>query len=230
MPKVKIPRKSTIVDMTAMCDVSFLLLTFFILTAKFRPNAAVTVDVPVARSEKTFKNALTILVDPKGRSYVSLNEAKLRYAMLEQMNQKYGAKYPELAKLTDKQKNTFALDDTWGTPVEDMGRVLSMNGREFTDYQQKQIPGIPYDSLHNQLGDWVQAARYAAQETGDGTPIKIAIKSDKNTTNRYIKEIVKTLTERDIHTFLLITTLAGSEKGDQGGAAAAAPDAEKKTN
>ncbi|MEY4291989.1 MAG: hypothetical protein RIQ61_366, partial [Bacteroidota bacterium] len=31
MPKVKIPRKSTVVDMTAMCDVAFLLLTFFML-------------------------------------------------------------------------------------------------------------------------------------------------------------------------------------------------------
>ena len=31
MPKVKLPRKSTIVDMTAMCDVAFLLLSFFIL-------------------------------------------------------------------------------------------------------------------------------------------------------------------------------------------------------
>ena len=36
MPKVKIPRKSTAIDMTAMCDVAFLLLTFFILTTKFR--------------------------------------------------------------------------------------------------------------------------------------------------------------------------------------------------
>ena len=35
--KVKIPRKSTNVDMTAMCDVAFLLLTFFILATKQKP-------------------------------------------------------------------------------------------------------------------------------------------------------------------------------------------------
>jgi len=33
MPRVKVARKSTAIDMTAMCDVAFLLLTFFILTA-----------------------------------------------------------------------------------------------------------------------------------------------------------------------------------------------------
>lgn len=227
MPKVKIPRKSTIVDMTAMCDVSFLLLTFFILTAKFRPNAAVVVDVPAARSEKTFKNALTILVDTKGRAFVSLNEATLRKGMLDQMIQKYGSKYPELAKLTENEKNKFALDDTWGTPVEDMQRVLDMNGHDFTDYQQKAMPGVPYDTIHNQLGDWVQAARYAALESPEGN-IKIAIKGDKNTTTMYVKDIVKTLTERDIHTFLLITTLAGTEKGDEASSGSTAPGGEKK--
>ena len=221
MPKVKIPRKSTIVDMTAMCDVSFLLLTFFILTAKFRPNAAVAVDVPQARSEKTFKNALTILVDPKGRAFVSLNEGATRKAMLDKLISQYGNKYPELAKLNEKQKNTFALADTWGTPIEDMDRVLNMTGKQFTEYQEKQMPGIPYDSIHNQLGDWVQSARYAT----DGE-IRIAIKGDKNATVVYVKDIVKTLTARDIHRFLLITTLAG------GGSDVAAADAEepKKTN
>ncbi|MFM7710399.1 MAG: biopolymer transporter ExbD, partial [Ferruginibacter sp.] len=34
MPKIKIPRKSTNIDMTAMCDVAFLLLSFFILATK----------------------------------------------------------------------------------------------------------------------------------------------------------------------------------------------------
>ena len=51
MPKVKIPRKSTTIDMTAMCDVAFLLLTFFMLTTKFKPDEAIKVEIPASVAE-----------------------------------------------------------------------------------------------------------------------------------------------------------------------------------
>ena len=38
MPRVKIKRKSTRIDMTAMSDVTVLLLTFFMLTSTFVQN------------------------------------------------------------------------------------------------------------------------------------------------------------------------------------------------
>ena len=66
------------------------------------------------------------------------------------------------------------------------------------------MPGIPIDSANNQLADWVQASRYAT----DGN-IKIAIKSDKDTNIEPVKEVVKGLTSKDIHRFLLVTTLSG---------------------
>ena len=46
MAKAKIKRHSTAIDMTAMCDVAFLLLTFFMLTAKAKPQETVIVDTP----------------------------------------------------------------------------------------------------------------------------------------------------------------------------------------
>ena len=51
MPKVKLPRKSTNIDMTAMCDVAFLLLTFFMLATKFKPDEPVVVKTPSSISE-----------------------------------------------------------------------------------------------------------------------------------------------------------------------------------
>jgi len=192
--------------MTAMCDVSFLLLTFFILTAKFKPQQLVAVDVPIARSTKTFTDAITVLINKEGKAYIGLKESKTRADMLDQLIQKYGDKYPVLKTLNANQKRNFSLIDTWGTPIEDMPRVLSMDGSTLKKYQEKEMPGIPKDSIHDQLSDWVQASRYAT----DGN-IKIAIKSDQSTNIEPVKEVIKGLTAKDIHRFLLVTTLAGNE-------------------
>ena len=72
MPKVKIPRKSTSVDMTAMCDVAFLLLTFFILTTKFRPQEAVTIDIPSSTAQIPIpeKDIMMFQIAPDGRLFL----------------------------------------------------------------------------------------------------------------------------------------------------------------
>ena len=46
MAKVKMSKKSTSIDMTAMCDVAFLLLTFFILTATAKQPEPLEVQTP----------------------------------------------------------------------------------------------------------------------------------------------------------------------------------------
>ena len=48
MAKVKMSKKATAVDMTAMCDVAFLLLTFFILTATAKQPEIVPVETPAS--------------------------------------------------------------------------------------------------------------------------------------------------------------------------------------
>jgi len=218
MPKIKVPRKNPVVDMTAMCDVSFLLLTFFILTAKFKPQALVAVDVPMARTTTAVDNVFTIILNNEGKAYIALKESKVRYAMLQQMAEHYGDSYPQTKGLTEDQKKYFSLVDTWGTPMADLPRVLSMNGTQLKHYQEKEMPGIPYDSLKNELGSWVMAARYATD--GD---IKIGIKGDKNADVKYVKGIIKSLTDKDIHRFILITTLAAPAKEGEGAAPADAP-------
>ncbi|GAW90320.1 biopolymer transporter ExbD [Flavobacterium psychrophilum] len=46
MAKAKSQKKAAAIDMTAMCDVAFLLLTFFILTATAKQPEPLPVDTP----------------------------------------------------------------------------------------------------------------------------------------------------------------------------------------
>jgi biopolymer transport protein ExbD len=79
MPKVKIARKSTLVDMTAMCDVAFLLLTFFMLTTKFKPNDPVVVDMPKSVYEIKLPQSDIMTITVKNLIY---NLQKVKFIIL----------------------------------------------------------------------------------------------------------------------------------------------------
>ena len=65
MAKVKVKRKSTLIDMTAMSDVTVLLLTFFMLTSTFVQKEPVQVSTPSSVSEIKIPeiNVLQVLVE-----------------------------------------------------------------------------------------------------------------------------------------------------------------------
>ena len=69
MGKVKIKRKSTLIDMTAMSDVTVLLLTFFMLTSTFLAKEPTVVMTPSSVSEEKvpMNNLVTILVSGKDK-------------------------------------------------------------------------------------------------------------------------------------------------------------------
>ncbi len=199
MPKIKVPRKSTSIDMTAMCDVSFLLLTFFMLTSKFRPAEAVPIDLPNSRSQIKLQNVMTITVAKGGEAFFSLVETGQREQLLERMLKKY----PEV-KLDNNQKKAFKGLDMFGFSIKQMPQVLSLNPEQYKAFKQ---PGIPKDSANCELVEWVHEARYVDQE------MKIAIKGDKDASIKDIKQVIYGLTELiNEHRFNLITTLSGSSQ------------------
>lgn len=205
MPKVKIPRKSVIVDMTAMCDVSFLLLTFFILTAKFRPTETVMIDTPTSRATiKAPDDRLTIIVDSAGKAYLDFSVPKRRTETLITLTERYGGKYPQLKMLSKEQIANFANIETFGFQIEQLPELLKLKPDEI---KTKKMPGIPRDSTDNQLGDWVNAARYSA--LNDGLDLPIAIKGDKNTDVTAVQEIIEIMREREVFRFNLLTTQEG---------------------
>ena len=149
MPKVKIPRKSTNIDMTAMCDVAFLLLSFFILATKTKPPEAVTVTAPSSVSTKVAKEeAILITLTKDGKVFLMLGDKTHKERILEDINttKALGLTPTELTKL----KNL----DFIGLPLNMLKGSLDLA----TPIPAQQMPGIPCgDSTNNELTDWMRS-------------------------------------------------------------------------
>ncbi len=207
MPKIKVPRKSTIVDMTAMCDVAFLLLTFFILTAKFRPSQLVPIDIPTSRAEQKVKeDIITISVDKAGNAYLNMSIPKRRIEVLDKIIAKYGDKYPNVAAMTQQQKNQFGNLELIGVPIQSIPQMVAIKPEQLQDYK---FPGIPKDSTDNQLGEWIMAARYAYADD-DINKLKFAIKGDKTSNIKAVQRVIEVMKEKDVYSFNIITSLEGN--------------------
>ena len=86
MPKLKIPKSSPAIDMTPMVDLAFLLVTFFMLAASFRPSEPVTVTTPSSVSDKVIpENMIMVTVAEDGKVYFNLTGAEARKEALKNM-------------------------------------------------------------------------------------------------------------------------------------------------
>ena len=87
MPKVKIPRKSTIIDMTAMCDVAFLLLSFFILATKQKPPEVLAVTPPNSVSSKAApEKSILVTLTKEGKVFLMLGDDTKKADILSNIN------------------------------------------------------------------------------------------------------------------------------------------------
>lgn len=66
MSRIKAKRVGFRIDMTPMVDVAFLLLTFFMLTTKFRPPEVVQIDLPSSHSEQKLPESDVLTVTVSG--------------------------------------------------------------------------------------------------------------------------------------------------------------------
>jgi biopolymer transport protein ExbD len=200
MAKIKMSKKAASIDMTAMCDVAFLLLTFFILTATAKIPEALPVDTPQStNSAKLPTSDLAIITIGKGKGVVfyDVKGREVRKRALELMGQKYGVTFSE------DESTKFALMDDFGVPVESLKSIIAMKAADRSKANQ---PGIPKDSLNNQLADWIQNSRIANIELND-KELQIAIKGDAKEEYPAIKKVMDILQNQKINNFNLVTGL-----------------------
>lgn len=198
MAKVKVPRKSTVVDMTAMTDVAFLLLTFFMLATKFKPDEPVTVTTPSSISEIKLPETdiLLLTIDKDSRVFFSMDGQENKKELLDKMAKKYDLTFNEA------QKQEFSLLSSFGVPIKNLGQYLNLDAEDRKKFSQT---GIPCDSTNNELADWVLQARFTNKN------LRVAVKGDQDAGFPVVKQVIATLQDKKVNRFNFITTL---EKAD----------------
>jgi biopolymer transport protein ExbD len=200
MGRAKLPRKSTNIDMTAMCDVAFLLLSFFILATKFKPPEALTVVTPSSVSTKVApeKDVVMVIIDKDGKVYLSVSEANQteKKEMIDAINTSKNL------NLSDAEKNNFVrIPNAYiGAPFSQLKSYLD---KDPASLQNVVKPGIPaVDSTNNEMIDWFKAAADAFQ----GKKMNVLVKGDDASKYPALQGVIIALKKNDLMKFQVVTS------------------------
>lgn len=207
MPKVKLPRKSTIVDMTAMCDVAFLLLTFFILATKQKPPEILEVKTPSSvSSTATPEKSILVTLTKDGRVFLTLGDDTKKAAIIDDFNTTRNLQLSaaELAKL---KKAEFI-----GLPINKLKSALDADQAIPADL----MDGIPTDSTNNELTYWIRSVTnvYAG---GDQKLLEkmLLVKGDGAAKYPVFKNIKDAFKANELFKFRIVTEGEGIPEGSE---------------
>ncbi len=193
MARPKIPRKSTSIDMTAMCDVAFLLLSFFILTTKFKSDEAIQVSPPSSVASKVApdKDIVLVSIDKDGKVFLSMDDkAQMEY----------------IANTLNNTKNLginvkeFVKADFIGVPFSGVAQAALLPKEQQTD---KFLPGIPTDTTKgaNELVEWMRIIKDAYA----GKKMNLLLKGDNVAKYPSFKGVINAFKKNDFLKFQMVT-------------------------
>lgn len=201
MARIKPKRHGVVIDMTAMCDVAFLLLTFFILTTQFKKPDVEQIKPPSSISETLLPDAslMTVNVTKDGKFFFQpVENGTERIQLLEAMGKKYNISF------SDKDKVAFTKVQSIGVPMKKLRGFLELDPEAQKNY--KDPVGVPQDSVNGELKDWID------QSKNINGNYKLAIKGDVNTKYPNMKSLFEGLRDINLLNFWLITSQEGKEK------------------
>ncbi len=192
MSAVKVKRHGPSMDMTAMCDVAFLLLTFFIMASSFKSEETVSVETPSSVSEELIpeKNIGMVTIDRTGKYYFGMLDPTERDDYAKALSDEF-----QLG-LTNEEIVKFTKLAEVGVPMKSLKGYLDLDDNARAAVE---LSGIPCDSTDAELVKWVKT--YATMKP-DG---KIAIKGDADTQYPAIKTLFDEFGKAKLNKFQLIT-------------------------
>ena len=209
MPRVKVARKGTNVDMTAMCDVAFLLLSFFILCAKFKPAEALAVTTPTSVSSTIAKedNVVQITIDSAAKVYLTVSDRNVseKQSIIDEINTS------KSLNLTDAEKKNFVNQPASyiGVPFSQLKSFLDRTPAELKGVK---LDGIPtHDSTNNELIDWIRAAVGAFQ----GSKMNLLVKGDNASKYPAFQGVIIAFKKNDQLKFQMVTDPIAAPHGSE---------------
>lgn len=205
MPSVKIPKKSTFVDMTPFVDVAFLILTFFIMATKFKPPEPVEIATPnsVSTQELPESNAVMVTIDKMGKVYftvLSEKDKSIYKSVIDDINTSRNL------GLSPAQKANYTKTYLVGVGFNQLHQLL-----DAPEALQAKQPGIPVDSTGGELTYWVQSAKSAFA----GQRLQFLIKGDNTSKYPVFKDVITALKKNDVYKYNLITAPEDAPAGTE---------------
>lgn len=202
MGRAKLPRKSTSIDMTAMCDVAFLLLSFFILTTKFKPAEAIAVTTPSSVASKVAPNKdfVLITITKDGKVFLSIDDKQKKEAVANALNSTQNANVDVKA---------FVASNFIGAPIAGLNSFFAIPEE---NRKGDALPGIPCkDSTSNEMTTWIRLVNdaYAGQK------MDLLVKGDNMAKYPAFKSVVEALRKNNILKFQMVTNPENAPAGTE---------------
>jgi len=203
MARAKIKRGSTTVDMTPMCDVAFLLLTFFILAAKFKPEEAVKVVTPASVSNKVApqKNYLEVIISKDNKVFLDMDPA-MKEDVLDELGKERNISF------SAQDKKDFLNAQFVGAPISQLKQFFQLKPDQL---KGANLQGIPVDSANDELQSWISAAVNAKM----GEQLNFLIKGDDGSKYSTFSQVLDAFKKNDQFKYELVTSTKDVPKGSE---------------
>ena len=208
MGRAKISRKSTSIDMTAMCDVAFLLLSFFILATKQKPPEAVTVTAPSSVSaEAAPEKSILITLTKEGKVFLMIGDDAKKKEILQDINT------TRSLGLTPGELTALGKMPFIGMPLAKLKALVNLS----TPLPPNEMEGIPIkDSTNNEMVDWLRSVTNA-YSGGDLTDLEkiLLIKGDNDALYPEFKSIKYAFKKNELFKFRIVTNSTSAPMGSE---------------